>query len=245
MKNLKIFEDVTALSLYAAGHFVSVVHKTIQERGYSNVALSGGSTPRQMYSLLAGDRYIQKINWDRVHLFWGDERCVPPDHQDSNFFMTKQILLDHVPIPQLNVHRIKGELAPKQAAAEYERELRSFFSRTSEPYFDLILLGLGDDAHTASLFPGTDALSVRNAWVAANFVPKLQDWRITLTPPVINGAPHVTFIVAGTQKADSLRHVMKSPYQPDLYPAQIVQPAGGKLLWLVDREAASLIEEED
>lgn len=244
MKNLKIFEHVTALSLYAARHFVSVVDDALHERGYSSVALAGGSTPRQMYSLLAGDRYIQKINWEQVHLFWGDERCVPPDHQESNYFIAKRILLDHVPIPQRNVHRIKGELAPNQAAAEYERELRTFFSGATEPQFDLILLGLGDDAHTASLFPGTDALSAQKEWVAANFVPKLQDWRITLTPPVINAAAQVTFLVAGMQKADSLQHVVKASYQPDLYPAQIVQPARGGPLWLVDRDAASLIEED-
>lgn len=245
MKNLKIFEDATALSHFAAGHFVSVVENSIQERGFSSVALSGGSTPKHMYSLLASDRYIQKINWERVHLFWGDERCVPPDHEQSNFFTAKQIMLEHVPIPQKNVHRIKGELALDQAAAEYEMELRSFFSGTAEPRFDLILLGLGDDAHTASLFPGTDALRVRKAWFVANFVPKLHDWRLTLTPMAINAAAQVTFLVTGTLKAVSLCHVIQSPYQPELYPAQIVQPTKGGLLWLVDREAASLIEEED
>lgn len=154
-------------------------------------------------------------------------------------------MFDHVPIPRRNVHRIKGELAPKQAAAEYPKELLSFFSVTTEPYFDLILLGLGDDAQTASQFPGTDALNVRKSWVAANFVPKLHDWRITLTPPMINKSAQVTFLVAGPPKADSMRHVMQSPYHPDLYPAQIVQPVGGRPLWLIDREAASLIGDDD
>jgi 6-phosphogluconolactonase len=198
------------------------------------------------------------VDWTAVQVFWGDERCVPPDHPDSNYRMARETLLDHVPLPAGNVHRIRGELPPTQAAAEYERELHAFFSlpplgaatRREAPMasFDLVLLGMGSDGHTASLYPGTLAIHETERWVTAHRVEKLDAWRITLTPPALNAAAQVTFVVSGTpcgRKAEALRQVLAGPYRPQELPAQVIRPAPGRLCWLVDREAAALWEDQE
>ena len=228
-----VYPDADHLARAAAEHFATLAAEAIAARGQFTVALSGGSTPRAAYALLAAE----EVDWPRVHVFWGDERCVPPDHLDSNYRLAREALLDHVPLPAGNVHRIRGEINPEQAAADYERTLRSFFARRPEEptaRFDLILLGMGEDGHTASLFPGTAALHEQTRWVLAHYVDKLRAWRVTLTPVVINAAAQVTFIVAGAGKADQLRQVLAGPYQPDALPAQIVRPTDGRLLWLTD-----------
>src|SRR5690606_983517 len=175
--------------------------------------------------------------------FWGDERTVPPDHPDSNYRMAKEALLDFVALPASNVHRISGELEPARAAAEYEQTLRSFFAkRAGKTRFDLILLGMGDDGHTASLFPDTEALNETERLVVANHVPKLDTWRITLTAPIINDAAHVAFLVAGAGKAAVLKRVLQGPRQPHKLPSQLIQPVDGELVWLLDKAAASELD---
>lgn len=243
MPDVLVQSGPAALARAVAEHFTTLAGEAIAGRGRFAVALSGGSTPRAAYALLAADEFAGRVDWPRVHVFWGDERCVPPDHSDSNYRLARETLLDHVPIPAGNVHRIRGEEEPVAAAAAYERDLRAFFagnSRGAVPRFDLVLLGLGDDGHTASLFPGTAAIHERTHWVVAHHVDKLGSWRVTLTPIVINAAAQVTFVVSGAGKAGSLHQVRAGPYQPDALPAQIVQPTAGRLLWLVDATAAGL-----
>ena len=202
------------------------------------MVLAGGSTPKAAYEILARD-YAEAIDWGRVHAFFGDERTVPPDHEDSNYRMAREALLDHVPVG--GVHRIRGELPPDEAAASYEGELRAFFEGEDPPRFDLILLGLGEDGHTASLFPETSALEVTDRLVVANPVLKLDTTRITLTAPVLNAAHDVSFLVAGGGKAEALKEVIEGDADPRAYPAKLVGPPGG-LTWMVDRAAASMLE---
>jgi len=237
MSEVKIYPDASALARAAAEHFVALSAEAVRAHGRFAVALSGGSTPKSLYSLLATDEFAARLDWTRVHIFWGDERCVPPEHPDSNYRMAREALLDHVPIPAGNIYRIQGEREPADTADDYERVLQAFFTRR-EPRFDLILLGMGEDGHTASLFPGTAVIHEQARWVVAHYVKKLRAWRATLTPVVINAAANVTFLVAGASKAECLSQVLTGPYQPDVLPAQIVRPADGHLLWLVDSEAA-------
>lgn len=244
--DLQIYRDMPALVKAGAEHVVALAQTAIANQGRFTVALSGGSTPRPLYALLASPAYADRLDWSRVFVFWGDERCVSPDHPDSNYRMARETLLDQVPIPQDHIFRMRGELDPAEAAADYERVLRAFFEmrETAEgavPCFDLLLQGMGSDGHTASLFPGTEALRERIRWVAANHVEKLGAWRITLTLPVINAAANATFLVAGSDKAAALREVLQGPRQPELYPSQGVQPVNGTLRWLVDENAAALL----
>jgi len=200
---------------------------------------------------LATPELMTRVDWRRVLLFWGDERCVPPDDPASNYRMAREALLDHVPIPAGNVHRMRGEMEPGEAAAEYERTLRAFLTPALEETsavdgvpvsrFDLILLGMGEDGHTASLFPRSSALGERKRMAVATYVDNLQSWRVTLTPVLINAAAQVTFIVSGEHKAEALRQVLSGPHQPDLLPAQAVRPRSGSLLWMVDAAAATLL----
>jgi 6-phosphogluconolactonase len=242
MTDVQTYPDAENLTRAAAEHFFTLAESAIAARGRFAVAFCGGWTPRATYALLATPELAAQVDWSCVHVFWGDERCVPPDHPDSNYRMAREALLDHVPIPTQNVHRIRGEVEPEEAAAEYERTLRRFLSPPPEERgaeFDLVLLGMGDDGHTASLFPGSTALHERMRWVVAYYVDKLQAWRVTLTPVAINAAAQVTFIVSGVGKAKRLQQVLAGPYQPDVLPAQVVRPDGGRLLWLVDAAAAA------
>ena len=201
--------------------------------------LAGGSTPESTYQILARE-YSDRIDWSKVYVFFGDERTVPPHHEDSNLKMASELLLDHVPVG--NVHRIRGELPPDEAAETYEEELRTFFRTEDVPRFDLILLGLGADGHTASLFPETSAIEVHDRWVVANPVPRLDTTRITLTIPVIDVARAVIFLVEGEDKAEALREILEGDADPRAYPAKLVQPPGGPK-WMVDQSAASLLSE--
>ena len=199
------------------------------------MALAGGSTPRDVYSLLSE----RNLDWKNIHLFWGDERTVPPDQEESNFRMVKESLLNRIDIPSKNVHRMKGEIDPQKAAAEYEELLVKEFEE-SLPRFDLILLGIGADGHTASLFPGTDAVGEKRKWVRAVNVPQLQTWRITLTLPVINNANEVIFLVSGSSKSEILPKVVSSDEPDESYPASMVYPSNGNLTWMVDSAAANM-----
>ena len=239
MTELHVFSTADALAEAAAEYVVHLAHAAVTERGRFSLALSGGSTPRALHAHLAAEPLRSDVDWGRVHVFWGDERCVPPDHPDSNYRMARETLLNHVPIPPAQVHRMPGELPPAEAAVAYEAELREFFASAAWPAFDLVLLGLGDDGHTASLFPGTAALAETERWVAANWVEKLDTWRLTLTVPAINQAAQVVFLVAGAAKADRLRQVLRGPYQPTVLPSQMIRPLSGNLAWFVDLAAAS------
>jgi 6-phosphogluconolactonase len=241
MNELRVYPDAASLARVAAEHFVALATAAIAARGQFVVALSGGSTPRATYTLLASDEFAARVDWPCVHVFWGDERCVPPDHPDSNYRMAHETLLDRISIPAENVHRIRGELPADQAATAYQAELEAVLGAGGK--FDLILLGMGADGHTASLFPGTAALREQARWVVAYYVDKLAAWRLTLTPAAINAATHVTFVVSGAGKAKRLREVLDGPYQPDVLPAQIVRPTDGRLLWLVDAAAAVHLRE--
>jgi 6-phosphogluconolactonase len=243
---LRIVGDAEELAAAAAAEFLAQGATAIARQGRFSVALSGGSTPTRLYTLLAskrqrrGGRYVP---WGKVHVFWGDERVVPPNHPESNFRGAREALLGRVPIPQANVHRIRTEArTPSAAAALYEQELRSFFALPvgQFPRFDLVLLGLGTDGHTASLFPGSEAVRERTRLVVAPMVTKLGMHRITLTLPVINNARAVMFLVSGGQKAETLARALEGGEGGAELPAQLVRPRDGTVLWLVDRAAARL-----
>ncbi len=231
-----VFPSPAQLFEAAADEFFRVIYEATKRDDVCRIALSGGSTPKALYALIA-DRVdkgrARGIDWARVHLFFGDERCVPPDHPDSNYRMVKQSLLIHGLTAA--VHRVAGELKPEEAAARYEEELREEFG-DGVPRFDLIILGLGPDGHTASLFPGSAALNDRTRWVAANYVEKFKSWRITFTYQVLNSAIEDLFLVAGGEKAEAVGQIFKGS---DL-PAAKVKPAG-KVLWYLDAPAATQI----
>jgi 6-phosphogluconolactonase len=236
---VKIVPDNATLARVAAQEFHRLAEAGIQQSGRFSVALSGGNTPRAVYSLLADEH--KGLPWDRIHVFFGDERHVPPDHPDSNFRMVSESLLSKLPIPEKNVHRIRAELEPEAAAKDYDDQLAEFFHLNDHdwPRFDLIFLGLGDDGHTASLFPGTNALSDVSSRVAANWVEKLKTFRITVTFPVLNHAAQVIFLVSGLSKAQILSAVLSAGDRK--YPAQGVQLENGRLLWLADEDAGQLL----
>jgi 6-phosphogluconolactonase len=223
--------DPIAVAREAADRFVALARSAIASHGYFAVALSGGSTPQLLYEQLV----TQPIAWPHVHVFWGDERCVSPDHPASNYGMAQRTLLSHIDIPAQNVHRLPGEIDPVQAAQHYEADLRAILGEQSR--FDLILLGLGADAHTASLFPGTPAVHEQQRWVVAQYVEKLQAHRLTLTPCIINDAANVIFLIASADKAAALQSVWHGPHDPVRFPAQSVMPTNGHLIWLVDQTA--------
>jgi 6-phosphogluconolactonase len=245
MGRVEVFATTNALMEAAAAEFVRSAGEAIRASGRFAVALSGGATPKGLYARLASASYAALVDWSRVVVFWGDERCVPPGNPASNYRMVRESLLDHVPVPAASVHRIRGETDPMEAAAAYERELRQAFAtpdgpprRTAGARFDLVLLGLGNDGHTASLFPGTVPLHETARWTMAHHVAALSMWRITLTPVVINAAAEVTFVVSGHEKAAILSRVIEGPYAPDALPAQAVAPRDGRLRWLADAAAA-------
>jgi 6-phosphogluconolactonase len=232
---LKTLPDLHALQRVGADEIIRCAKENINTRGSFSIALSGGSTPQGMYAMLAGE----KLPWDKIQIFFGDERHVPPDNPQSNYGMAYKSLLSKISIPPESVHRVRAELDAETAARQYEDELRSFFHQT--PRFDLILLGMGPEGHTASLFPGSAALKETQRWVAANWVEKLNTWRITFTFPVLNNAAEVLFVVAGHDKAEVLKQVLEGE-PSDEYPAQRVRPSGGRLLWYVEADAARLLQ---
>lgn len=240
MPEIKIFPDPAQLARGAANEIKRVAQASLLNKEYFTIALSGGSTPKTLYSLLAGEPWRSEIPWRNTHFFWSDERHVPPSHPESNFRLADEALLSKLSLPGENMHRISGELPdPAVAAHEYEQELKNFFnlSANQAPRFDLVLLGVGTDGHTASLFPGTSALRERERLCVANWVEELSTWRITLTLPVLKSAANVIFLVSGIEKA-SIVHAILYGEERELYPAQLVQPERGSLYWLVDQAAA-------
>lgn len=231
MSNIQRFADKQTLSAEAASLFIRSAAEAIAERGEFHVVLAGGSTPAQMYRMLAAQP--DKVYWAKVHVYWGDERHVPPDHEDSNYRMAKETLLDHVPVSTANIHRIRGEVDAEDAAKEYGLLLKD---KLTDKRFDLVLLGMGDDGHTLSLFPHTAGLKETKHRVIANHVDKLNTTRITLTPRLVNEAGQVVFLVAGENKADALAQVLQGDDDPETYPAQLIR--NDNLIWLVDEAAA-------
>jgi 6-phosphogluconolactonase len=239
----RISDGPEALAAAAAEFFTAEVTAAVKARALARVAISGGSTPRAMFALLAdpSQPYLAAVPWDRLQLFWVDERCVPPDNPESNYRMTNEAMLAHVPLPANQIYRMEGELAPEVAAARYEAAIRNAFrlEGAETPTFDLILLGMGDDGHTASLFPQTDALNEMAHIVIANHVPQKDTWRITLTWPVINQGREVAFLIEGSGKAQVLHDVLLGPYDPESKPSQLIRPSSGKLTLLLDTAAAA------
>ncbi len=239
---IKVVPTPTAIAEEAAERFVEAYRIGVDERGTFSVALSGGSTPKALHALLAAEPYRSRIDWTKVRVFFGDERCVPPDHADSNFRMARETLLSKVPIPLDNVYRMVGEIDPAEAGTRYDQELIDLFGHAGLG-LDLCLLGLGDDGHTASLFPHTSALQETTKLAVAHYVEKSttgKSWRITLTAPFINRSRQAMFLVAGAGKTKALATVLEGERNPKQFPAQLVLPTEGKLTWLIDVAAAGM-----
>jgi 6-phosphogluconolactonase len=241
-REIRILPDAAAIAKRAALEFV---HAAVGAKGSFNVVLSGGSTPKALYSLLVNDPALRsQVPWDKTHLFFGDERHVPPDHPDSNFRMAMETMISKAPLKLEQVTRIKGEYPDaEQAALEYEKALRGSFKLENGEYprFDLLLAGMGNEGHTLSLFPGTKALHAEGRLVVRNWIGKLYTERITLTAPAASNSAEIMFMVTGADKAPALKAVLEGPCEPEQLPAQLLQPKNGKLLWLVDAAAGSML----
>ena len=227
------------LSVRFADWLVDYIYKVLQKEDRFTLALSGGSTPKKLYKLLASEEYKNKIDWSKLHFFWGDERFVPFEDERNNAKMAHDELLDHVPVNKNHIHLMKTTgIDAFQSAVEYEEVLHNYFDNKAST-FDLVILGLGNDAHTLSLFPGHELVTENKKWVSAFFLEKQQMHRITLTAAVVNQAAKVVFLVSGGDKAAALYHVLASEHEPYLYPAQIIQPFNGELYWFYDEAAAA------
>jgi 6-phosphogluconolactonase len=240
---IQTFADIDEVSRAAAAEFVRCAGEAIAARSRFTVALSGGSTPHHQFQLLAAEPYRDQVDWPGVQVFWGDERSVPPDHKDSNYRMAKEALLTKVPLTASNVHRLKAERTDRDnAAREYQETIARVFGVPADgepPAFDLVLLGMGPDGHTASLFPHTTALGETTRWVVVNYVAKFSTDRVTLTYPILNRAREVLFLVTGADKAEPLQEVLEGPPDPLRLPSQKIRPVSGKLVWFLDRLAAA------
>jgi 6-phosphogluconolactonase len=236
-----VYEDVNAFAHHGAQVFADQINSAATARGQARIAISGGNTPKPVFKLLAGDEFKSSVPWDKLSLYWVDERCVPPTDKDSNYGMTRAAFLDAVPLPGENVFRMEGELDPEEAAARYESAIRNSMRLEGAelPTFDLVALGMGDDGHTASLFPHTEGLHEFGRIVIANHVPQKDTWRLTLTSPVINQARHVLFLIQGADKADVLHRVFLGDYDPETLPSQLIAPANGKITLILDKAAAA------
>ncbi|MDB4951798.1 MAG: 6-phosphogluconolactonase [Gemmatimonadetes bacterium] len=236
--DIQIHADAHAAAVALADSFAARAEAAVRGRGRFSVALTGGSGPVEAFGLLGAEPYRSRIPWDGVHLFWGDERCVPPGHPRSNFGAADRLFVSRVPIPAANVHRMRGEVPPREGAAAYAAELEAFFG-AGVPRFDLVHLGIGPDGHVCSLFPFTDPLRERDRIVTNNLLLPLGEWRITLTVPVLNAARRVEFIAPGAEKAAIVRTAVRGPIDPFRIPAQLVRPVDGELAWILDRAAAA------
>jgi len=241
--------DAEGLAQRAAQYFVEQAERAVGARGRARIAISGGSTPKAAFALLAdpAEPWRARMPWSKLDLWWVDERCVPPNDPDSNYRMTREAMLDHVPLKPEQIHRIEGELEPEAAAARYESELRNGFrlEGVELPRFDVVQLGMGPDGHTASLFPHTPALHELGRLAVANHVEAKESWRVTLTWPVINRGSQVFFLIGGEDKAQILKDVFMGPRDPERLPSQLIRPAGGILTLLLDRAAAALLPPPD
>lgn len=236
-RKINVLSDADAVARAAAEGFVESTQEAIERQGRFAVALSGGSTPKALYALLAGDEFAGRVDWSKVQVFFADERCVSPEDPQSNYGMVREILLRHLPMPSGNVHRMRGEIDPLEAAIEHGRLLKQTFG---EGGLDLVLLGMGEDGHTASLFPYSAALAEDRHRCVADHVEKLNAWRLTLTAAFINRAESVVLLVTGESKAPTVRQVMEESPDPRKFPVQLIRPQSGRLLWLLDAAAAGM-----
>ena len=236
---LHIFNDIDALITGTADYFVKQGVEAIARNGRFSVALSGGSSPQKLFTLLASETYKHKLEWSNVFFFFGDERFVPADHPSSNYRMAKETLFEPLSISGANVFPVDTTVSPEQSAKLYEQALRKHFD--GDCRFDLILLGLGDNSHTASLFPHTKVLHEKEALIKEEFVAEVNQFRITFTAPLINNAAEIAFLLFGAGKADAVHHILKDPFNPEEYPAQLIKPVNGNLHWFMDRAAAARV----
>jgi 6-phosphogluconolactonase len=234
---IRVQPDPNAVAIEAAQRVVQTANACIERNDEFSIALAGGSTPKALYELLATEEYSRRIHWPKVRVYFGDERCVPPESAESNFHMARIALLSEVPIPGDNIYRMRGEIEPEQAAREYGELLKDHFG---DGGMDLILLGMGEDGHTASLFPNTDALKETRHRCVSNYVDKLAAWRITMTAPFINRTENVLVMVTGAGKAARVSDVLEGPRDPQRLPIQLIQPASGRIAWLLDAAAAGM-----
>jgi 6-phosphogluconolactonase len=239
--NLTIKKNSDELSRDFAIWLIGYIKEKLQHQNRFTIVLAGGSTPKKLYQLLASDKFKNKIEWNKLHFFWGDERYVPFTDDKNNAKMAFDNLLNHVPIAKENIHIIRTDIEPEASAIEYEKLLRQYFSNSIKT-FDLVLLGMGDNAHTLSLFPGYKVVQEKEKWVCSFYLEEQKMVRITLTAPVVNAASRIVFLVSGADKAAALYHVLSDKYDANLYPSQIIQPANGKLYWWVDEAAAHRVE---
>jgi len=239
---IQILPDLEAISHQAASLFVKAAKNAIDRRMRFVAAISGGSTPRRLYTLLGSAECSPQVDWQKVHLFWVDERCVPKDHEESNFKVSFDSVLSKVSMPVENIHRIMGEEDPEKAARDYENEIRESFGTGDWPVFDLIILGMGSDGHTASLFPGSKSLEERERLTVPVYLEKPKINRITLTLPVLNHASQILFLVSGRSKATVLSQVLGDGHERDRYPAGLINPIHGDIIWLIDQEAADRLK---
>ena len=235
---INIADNPTDLARQAAEWVTDYAERLLQQQDRFTIALSGGSTPKALHELLAQPPLRDRIDWSRVHVFWGDERYVPLTDEKNNARMAYDTLLNHVPVPKAQIHVMKTDLPPDESMSEYEQTLHQYFDGENHT-FDLVLLGMGDDGHTLSLFPGTDVVNEEQAWTKAFFLTQQDMFRLTLTAPVVNKAAAVLFLVAGANKADALHEVLHGAYQPDKYPSQRIKPETGELVWFIDKAAGA------
>jgi 6-phosphogluconolactonase len=234
---IKVLPDPSAVAEEAARRVVAIAHESIERQDSFSIVLSGGSTPKALYEKLASEPFRSQMDWAKAKVFFGDERCVPPDDADSNYRMARLALLSEVPIPGDNIYRIRGEIDPQQAAIEYGQMLKEQFGDGGA---DLVLLGMGDDGHTASLFPNTEALKETKHRCVANYVEKMKAWRVTMTAPFINRSQHVMVLVCGANKASRVEEVLEGPSEPERLPIQRIAPPSGSMTWLLDAAAAGM-----
>lgn len=237
---LHTFPTPTDLSRAFADWLVDYASKVVQQQGRFTIALSGGSTPQQLFELLATDEYREKMPWGQWHVFWGDERAVPFDDERNNARMAFHTLLDHVPVPPDQIHVMRTDVSPDASMADYGQLLHRYFDG-HDTTFDLALQGMGDDGHTLSLFPGMPVIHKTDTWTTAFFLPAQDMYRLTMTAPVVNQSAVITFLVTGEKKAHALHEVLEGTYNPDVYPSQVIKPTTGALHWFVDEAAAGML----
>ncbi len=236
--NIRVFRSVEEMNNTLANLLAEIAEKSVRENGRFLLCLSGGNTPKSFYKLLSANQYRDIIPWKNTFVFWTDERCVPMDDEKNNAHMAGEILLKKIDIPSSNIFPVHVNLTPSDAANNYEQTLKDFFG-INPPAFDIILLGLGENGHTASLFPGTSVIFEKSRWVKEIFVEKLQAYRITMTAPLINKSHNIFFLITGEKKSQILKTVLTVPYDPEKYPVQLIKPENGEIIWFADSKAAS------
>lgn len=241
MAQLHIAKDAKQLSEDLASWLGLYIQNVLSKKDRFTFVLSGGSTPKQLYTILAASPYSESIPWEKIHFFWGDERAVPFEDSRNNAKMAYEELLDKVGVKAEHIHVMRTDISAGESADEYEKILKQYFDG-QETTFDFVLLGMGDDGHTLSLFPGTPVIHEKNAWATSFFLPAQDMYRITLTAPVVNQAACVAFLAVGGGKAETLKHVLEGEYEPDVYPSQVIEPSKGELHWFIDEAAASALK---